>query len=308
MSRKSLVVPVSLVVMTLLAAGVALAADELEIVSLNPASGAVNALTTGVPGPGNSVEVTFRYRLDSAAKGQIGAYTAGVVGNPPHEGVNVPYVVTQGSGTIKHRFTVKCNPTFPPPIAISNLRVAMFELDAGGNVVGTLVEKFRQVSFTFNCQVPGSKPDLLVSLTVPSAAKAGQDIGPMTKVVAKNAGTAPAPGTVGTLSPANGYMIDVVLSKDTTVPPGFAVYSAHFAEDVLLQGGRISNTEDLPPAGTKAYPTGGGIPADTPTGGYYVCAFIDPGAKVAESNEANNVACKRIKIEGSRLAVPPVRP
>ena len=308
MRKKSLVVFVSLALAALVAAGSALAADELEIVSLTPASGAVNAVVGGPIGPGNSVEVTFRYKLESAAKGQIGAYTAGVAGNPAHEGVNVPYVVTRGSGTIKSRFSVACNPNFPPPIAISNLRYAMFELDAGGNIVRPLVEKFRQVSYTFDCQVSGRKPDLVVSLSVPSTAKAGQDIGPMIKVVAKNIGAAPAPGTVGSLSPANGYMIDVVLSKDMNVPPGFAVYSAHFAEDVLLQGGRISNTEDLPAGGTKAYPTGGGIPADTKTGSYYVCASIDPANKVAESNETNNVACKRVRIEGRRLAAPPVRP
>ncbi len=302
-----MVVFVPFAVVAFLTAGSALAADELNLQALNPASGAIAALTSLPPGPGNSVEVIFYYKLESAEKAQIGAYTAGVAGNPPHEGVNVPVVVTKGEGLIKHRFTVKCSAEFPPPIAITNLRYAMFKLDAGGNVVGTLVEKFRQVRYTFNCQLATGRPDLAVTLSVPASAKAGQDIGPLIKVTAKNAGTAAAPGTVGALNPAGGYMIDVVLSKDMHVPPGFATYSAHFSEDVLLQGGRISNTQDLPPGGTRAYPTGGGIPADTPTGAYFVCASIDPANKVAESNEGNNVMCKPIKIEGLRLTAPPVR-
>jgi hypothetical protein len=252
--------------------------------------------------------VTFRYKLESAAKGQIGAYTANVAGNPLHEAINVPYTVTQGSGTIRHRFSVKCNPSYPPSIAISNLRYSMFKVEGSDIVVPALVEKFRQVSYTFTCPGAAKGPDLLVSLAVPTAATSGQDIGPMIKLTAKNAGDAPAPGTVGALDPANGFMIDVVLSKDLSVPPGFAAYSPNFAEDVLLKGGRVSNTADLPASGTKAYATGGGIPADTPTGSYYVCARIDPGGKVAESNEANNVSCKPIRIQRPKLVAPPIRP
>jgi hypothetical protein len=175
-------------------------------------------------------------------------------------------------------------------------------------VVGTLVEKFRQVSYTFNCQITARKPDLVVSLSVPASAKAGQDVGPLLKVVARNVGAAPAPGTVGTLDPANGFMIDLVLSKDVNVPPGFAVYSPNFSEDVLLKGGRISNTQDLPAGASKPYPALAGIPADTPTGAYFICAFIDPANKVAESNEGNNVACKPIRIEGVKLRQPGIRP
>jgi len=143
-----------------------------------------------------------------------------------------------------------------------------------------------------------NRPDLVVRISGPAAANAGDDIGPALKVEALNIGTVPAPGTMGTLNPANGYMIDVVLSTDASVPAGFATYSPSFSEDVLLKGGRISNTADLAPGATKPYPTGGGIPADTPTGAYFVCARIDSGNKVAEANEGNNVACTQIKIAG----------
>jgi subtilase family serine protease len=91
-------------------------------------------------------------------------------------------------------------------------------------------------------------------------------------------------------------MIDIVLSTDTNVPPGFATFSPNFSEDVLLLGARTSNTIDLAPGASKVYATGAGIPADTPTGNYQICARIDSGSKVAESNEANNVMCRAIKI------------
>lgn len=143
----------------------------------------------------------------------------------------------------------------------------------------------------------GKKPDLVTRLSAPPTAKSGADIGPSVKLVAYNIGTAAAAGTVGVMSPPNGYMIDLVLSTDANMPSGFAVFSPNFVEDALLKGGRTSNTIDLAPAANKAYAAGAGIPADTPTGNYYICARIDPGSKVAESNEANNVTCVRIKIK-----------
>lgn len=148
------------------------------------------------------------------------------------------------------------------------------------------------------------RPDLVVRITGPATASPGQDIGPLIKVQARNNGTAAAPGTTGSLDPANGFMIDVVLSTDTNVPAGFAAFSANFSEDVLLQGGRISNTTDLAPAATQPYPNlqggNGKIPTDTPAGAYHLCARIDAGNKVAESNEGNNVSCARIKITGAK--------
>ena len=60
-------------------------------------------------------------------------------------------------------------------------------------------------------------------------------------------------GTVlvfGTDTSNSGYMIDIVLSTDDHVPPGFTSFSPSFGEDVLLAGGRISNTRDLGPGET----------------------------------------------------------
>jgi hypothetical protein len=40
------------------------------------------------------------------------------------------------------------------------------------------------------------------------------------------------------------------------------------------------------------------IPADTPSGSYYLCAVIDAGNKVKEANEGNNCSCCPIKVAG----------
>jgi hypothetical protein len=118
------------------------------------------------------------------------------------------------------------------------------------------------------------------------------------RLFARNIGAAPAAGTNGVINRAGGYMIDVVLSRDGNVPARFAVFSPDFVEDVLLRGGRTSNTADLAPGATRVYPGQGVIPADTPIGNYFLCARIDPGNRVAESNELNNTGCVQIHING----------
>ncbi|MDJ0736667.1 MAG: CARDB domain-containing protein [Nostocaceae cyanobacterium] len=154
---------------------------------------------------------------------------------------------------------------------------------------------------TFRRTTNGSrKPDLVVQISGPSRARAGDNIGSSVRVEAKNTGRATAPGTRGRVNPDNGYMIDLVLSTDRRVPSGFANYSPNFSEDVLLRGGRISRTVDLAPGATRIYSSeiarSGRIPRDTPTGRYWICARIDPGEKVAESNERNNLDCTQIRI------------
>lgn len=142
------------------------------------------------------------------------------------------------------------------------------------------------------------RPDLVVAITGPNRARAGNDIGASIRIRAMNRGRAPAPGTTGRIDPDQGYMIDLVISTDARVPVGFATFSASFAEDALLRGGRISNTADLAPGAAWAYRAGATIPADTPTGRYYICARVDSGNKVGESNENNNTACLPIAIKG----------
>ncbi|MCM3877375.1 MAG: hypothetical protein NEA02_13290 [Thermoanaerobaculia bacterium] len=136
-------------------------------------------------------------------------------------------------------------------------------------------------------------PDLTVDLVSPPAAAPGEDIGNRIRLIVKNVGTAPAHGTQ---AHPTGYMVDLTLGRDQNVPAGFRVFSANFVEDALLKGGRVSNTVDLAPGAFHQYATGAGIPADTPPGDYFVCATVDPGGAVAESNEGNNTTCRRIRI------------
>jgi hypothetical protein len=139
-------------------------------------------------------------------------------------------------------------------------------------------------------------PDLQVRLSAPATAVAGTNIGNQVRLAVRNGGQAPAPGT--DTAGNNGYMVDLMLSSDTNTPAGWATHSTSYHEDVLLTGGRVSNTKTLGPGQQKSYPVGAGIPANTPTGSYYLCAKVDPGKKVAESNENNNVTCRPIRIRG----------
>ena len=152
--------------------------------------------------------------------------------------------------------------------------------------------------------VPPVNPDLMVAIKpATTTATAGTDIGSSLKVTAMNlpeprgrrALRAAAPGTMQDFK--GGYMIDLVLSTDMHVPEGLATFSPNFVEDVLLQGGRISNTPDLAAGASKALPAGAVIPADTPSGKYFLCARIDPGGTIAETDETNNVACVALWIK-----------
>jgi hypothetical protein len=147
------------------------------------------------------------------------------------------------------------------------------------------------------------QPDLIVfELVAPPVAAAGADIGPQIRLTVKNVGRAVAPGTEAHPS---GYMVDLTLGRVEPVPPGFHAYSPNCAEDVLLKGGRVSRTVDLAPGTFHVYPVGAGIPANTPPGDYFLCAAVDPGAAVAESNEANNTTCRPIRVLPRQVNVGP---
>ena len=146
----------------------------------------------------------------------------------------------------------------------------------------------------FKIKQPNLKTPL--ALRGRDAVFAGEDISKRIKVYAMNNGSAAAAGTTGTLSPANGFMIDVMLSKDKLSPASFATYSPNYSDDVLLLGGRISNTVDLGAGNSGGYATGATIPADTPSGTYYLSLRIDPANKVAESDEDDNTFFLRIKV------------
>ncbi|MBA2733958.1 MAG: hypothetical protein H0U54_13895 [Acidobacteria bacterium] len=154
-----------------------------------------------------------------------------------------------------------------------------------------------------NAQPAANLPNLVTKFSgLPGAASAGDHLGDALKVQATNIGGGVAGGTLGSGGDANGYMIDLVLSRKPVTSTAFAIYSPNYSDGVLLQGGRISRTGDLGATAYREYTDelGGSvvIPADTPSGNYYFCAVIDPGNRVRESNETDNISCQRIKIKG----------
>jgi hypothetical protein len=154
-------------------------------------------------------------------------------------------------------------------------------------------------------------PDLVVGeLSLPDTLLApGEDLAGQLGVKVRNLGAGAAPGTVspdGSIE--SGYAIELVLSSDTLVPPGFAFINDDglYAEDELLKGGRISRTPDVPgladvqlsPEPPVSSDVGGIVPPQIPGGQYHLCARIDPGDAVLESDEGNNVTCIPIAVTG----------
>jgi hypothetical protein len=97
-------------------------------------------------------------------------------------------------------------------------------------------------------------------------------------------------------------MVDLTLGRDTAVAVGFKVYSPHWAEDVLLEGGRTSRTSDLAPGAVLRLAVGAVIPTDVPAGRFFLCAYVDPGNVVPESDERNNSICAPLLIQPTEQA------
>jgi hypothetical protein len=135
-----------------------------------------------------------------------------------------------------------------------------------------------------------------VRLLGPELAAPGEAIAKQIRLTVVNGGDAPA---WGTRDHPGGYMVDLTLGRDTEVSVGFKAYSPHFAEDVLLEGGRVSRTVDLAPATARRYAVAVAIPWDVPAGRFHLCAFVDPGNVVAEANEHNNTACVALRVTGA---------
>ena len=125
-------------------------------------------------------------------------------------------------------------------------------------------------------------------LQCPQYAKAGQDLKAGFQVKAIYFGPLPV----------NDVAVDIILRKDTNCPSPapYAVYSPHYSNGVLLKGGR--EFVNLIPTQWREVKLNGDntIPADTPTGSYYLCAVIDAGNKIKEVNEQNNCACCPVRI------------
>lgn len=160
----------------------------------------------------------------------------------------------------------------------------------------------------------GTLPDLVVDSLALSSVNlmAGQDLAGNLVVKVGNIGGSAARGTLnadGSPRPAGiGYMVDVVISRDAAMPAGWATVplpaGVAWVEDGLLQGGRVSRTPDvaagahfdLPTAPPISSDVGGIVPLQAPAGEMHLCARIDPGDAVIESDETNNVTCIRVNV------------
>lgn len=120
------------------------------------------------------------------------------------------------------------------------------------------------------------------------------------KVTVKNVGSAKAIGTLD--DPAKGYMVDLVLSTDASAPIAYAVVPNpyEYQEDMLVIGGRHSNTKTLAPGQEDTYLESFPLPkvmAKPCQLGYVaVGAIADPGKKIAETNENDNTNFTRFKL------------
>lgn len=150
-------------------------------------------------------------------------------------------------------------------------------------------------------------PDLVVTITGPSSADAGEPIGHLVTVTVNNLGSVTAPGTTpdGVRPNPLGYTLEIVLSSDDEAPIKPSVYQSKFREDVQLSGGSISITPDVEPNFMLTMWEAGPhraqdlrIPQDTPTGTYFVCAIVDPRGTVDETDERNNSDCGPLSVSG----------
>jgi hypothetical protein len=123
-------------------------------------------------------------------------------------------------------------------------------------------------------------PDLAVQLNYPVNATPGQDLGPELSVSLENKGTVAA----------ENIQLEVVLSSDDQIPRRSAPESVNFSEDALLQNGR--QTVPLLEPGqqlTLRFPGGLKLPEDTPPGKHFLAVVADPGDRIGELGEDNNV-------------------
>jgi len=162
---------------------------------------------------------------------------------------------------------------------------------------------------TYSCTA--EKPDLMITDIQCDRERvmAGEDIDIV--VTARNIGPATAPGSLD-VEYWKAYYVDVILSSDDIIPLELAVNPVSagktredFVEDMLLEGGRISNTTSISPGSSVSYTLELNIPEKTSPGIYCLGAVVDPAEAVEELSEENNTYCHKINILPPETSIHP---
>ncbi len=143
------------------------------------------------------------------------------------------------------------------------------------------------------------KANLRVKIvSAPATLTVGVNQGSRLVIKVENIGGKTALGTLD----GGGYMVDFVLSKDAQLPNTWAIFRPTFAEDVLLRGGRYSNTNLIKPGESRELiEMDLEVPAGTPLGRMCLGVVVDPGQQVPESLETDNSSCHWLDIVPPRL-------
>ena len=180
--------------------------------------------------------------------------------------------------------TIKAKRTFGDPTQTSYEAWAAIEI--------VYPEEFLSDKATFNLACDQMSSDLTLKIKeCPKTARPGQDIGNAFKVKAINRGGISV----------SDILVDIILKKEPLcpVPAQPAEYSANFHDGVLLKGGR--HQVSLNAGQSLALNLNGPntVPADISPGDYFLCAVIDAGNKIKESNKENNCSCCPLRIAAS---------
>ncbi len=211
-------------------------------------------------------------------------------------------ITSEKPGKIQYRF-IRSNGTLLPVETLEFSTPGAKEVDGSwiaGDTETSSYEGWQAIRIVYPEEVESNKarfkmicdqnmPDLTVNIRhSPRTARPGHELGSSIKIKVANHGKLDLKDVA----------VDIVLKKDNSCPDSMPSTedSTHFSDGVLLKGGRehvslkAGQKQEIKLNGTNT------IPADTPPGDYYLCAVVNAGHQIKESNKTINCACSPIKI------------